>query len=205
MLGEDFGKYFFTIDPIESAGHPTTMMDGILFGIQATDIKSLKPKQDGQQFFENQVSIEPNVIMVNEMQQLMVHRETITIQNTANKANFTVVDIFTSSPEIVILSDDGSPMQFPIRLKPSENLRVTVMIIPETLELIDAAIYFVFNPRYIYMMPVSVFVVENMFGLRPIYYTNVNIRETIKTKIRINNPFDKPIVIQEAYSTEEFV
>ena len=143
--------------------------------------------------------------MVNEMQQLMVHRETITIQNTANKANFTVVDIFTSSPEIVILSDDGSPMQFPIRLKPSENLRVTVMIIPETLELIDAAIYFVFNPRYIYMMPVSVFVVENMFGLRPIYYTNVNIRETIKTKIRINNPFDKPIVIQEAYSTEEFV
>ena len=55
------------------------------------------------------------------------------------------------------------------------------------------------------MLPVSVYVTNNMFGLRPLYYSNVNRRDPIKTKIEIYNPTDQNIVLQEAYSTEEFV
>ena len=77
-----------------------------------------------------------------------------------------------------------------MRLKPAESLKVTVILIPETLELIEAAIIVVFNPKYIYMLPVSVYVTNNMFGLRPLYYSNVNRKDPIKTKIEIYNPTD---------------
>jgi len=44
-----------------------------------------------------------------------------------------------------------------------------------------------------------------MFGLKPHYYSSVNINENLKTKVDIYNPTDNPIVVLEAYSTEEFV
>ena len=43
-MGQDFGKYFFTIDPAESKGHAVTKSGGIIYGIKATDIETLKPK-----------------------------------------------------------------------------------------------------------------------------------------------------------------
>lgn len=135
----------------------------------------------------------------------MLHREHFQIVNTANKANFTIYDIFTSSPEVVVLGEDGTSLQFPVRLKPSESLKVTVVIIPETLELIEAAIFVVFNPRYVFMLPVSIYVTPNMFGLTPVYYADVNIRETLKTRIELYNPTDEDIILSEAYSTEDFV
>ena len=46
-MGADFAKYFFTIDPVESKGHAVTQSGGIIYGIKATDIETLKPKQDG--------------------------------------------------------------------------------------------------------------------------------------------------------------
>ena len=55
------------------------------------------------------------------------------------------------------------------------------------------------------MLPVSIYVTDNMYGLRPLYYANVNINESIKTKIEIYNPTDHDINLQKAYSTEEFV
>ena len=79
------------------------------------------------------------------------------------------------------------------------------MIIPETLELIEVAIYLAFSPGYIFMLPVSIYVTDNMYGLRPIYYANVNINESIKTKIEIYNPTENDIFLYKAYSTEDFV
>lgn len=67
-MGPDFAKFFFTIDPADSKGHAVTQSGGIIFGIKATDIETLKPKQDGQQFFDNQVSITPNKIVIPQMQ-----------------------------------------------------------------------------------------------------------------------------------------
>ena len=113
--------------------------------------------------------------------------------------------MFSSSPEIVILDDDGFPIQFPIMMKPGDVLKVTVVMIPETLDLIEAAVYVAFNPRYVFMFPVSIYVTENMFGLKPLYYSNVNVGEAVLTKIELYNPTDKPIVLQDAYSTEKFV
>lgn len=56
------------------------------------------------------------------------------------------------------------------------------------------------------MLPVSLFVSENVFGLKPLYYANVNVQEVVKTKIMISNPSsDEDIVLQKAYSTEDFV
>lgn len=110
-----------------------------------------------------------------------------------------------SSPEILILTEDGNLFNNQVRLKPGESLRLQVVIIPETLELIEAAIFVAFNPRRVFMLPVSVYVVQNQFGLKPMYYSNVNLMETIKTKIEIYNPMDEPLILAEAYSTEEFV
>jgi len=47
VVAPDFAKYFFTVDPAESKGHAVTKDGGILFNIKATDIETLKPKQDG--------------------------------------------------------------------------------------------------------------------------------------------------------------
>ena len=88
-----------------------------------------------------------------------------------------------------------------MRLRPGESLKLSVVIIPETLELIEAAIYVAFNPRRVFMLPVSVYVVPNSFGLKPLYYVDVTIFETIKSKIEIYNPTDQPLVLAEAYST----
>ena len=121
----------------------------------------------------------------------MMQRETLTITNTANKANFTIYDIFSSSPEILILSvDEYNPLNLPVCLKPGESIQVSVVIIPETLELIEAAVFVAFNRRRVFMLPVSCYVTENVLGLKPIYYANVNTEETIKTKIQIYNPTD---------------
>ena len=60
-------------------------------------------------------------------------------------------------------------------MKPGESLEVTIVVIPETLELIQAVIYVAFGSDYIFMLPVSLYVTENLFGLRPIYYSNVNL------------------------------
>lgn len=48
VIGPEFSKYFFTVDPIESKGHAVTQSGGIIYGIKATDINQLKLKQDGQ-------------------------------------------------------------------------------------------------------------------------------------------------------------
>ena len=37
-----------------------------------------------------------------------MQRETFEIKNTANKANFTIYDVMASSPEILILTEDGN-------------------------------------------------------------------------------------------------
>jgi len=120
-----------------------------------------------------------------------VHKETFEIKNTASKANFTIYDVFASSPEILILDEAGSLFgATPIRLKPGEAIKLTVVIIPETLELLEAAIFVAFNPRRVFMLPVSVYVTPNVLGLKPIYYANVNTQETVKTKIEVYNPTD---------------
>ena len=78
----------------------------------------------------------------------------------------------------------------PHRLKPQESLKVTVVVIPETVELLEAAIFVVLNPKYVFMLPVSIYVTGNMFGLVPRYYTNVNTNEIVKTKIELKNPLE---------------
>ena len=90
-------------------------------------------------------------------------------------------------------------------MKPGDSLTVTVVMIPETLDLIEAAVYVAFNPKYVFMLPVSIYVTENMFGLKPLYYSNVNVGEVVFTKIELHNPKDHLIMVQEAYSTEKFV
>jgi hypothetical protein len=64
----DFSKYFFTIDPEEGKGHPVTTTGGILNTIKAKDIESLESGAYGYQFFENQIKISPNKIVVPLMQ-----------------------------------------------------------------------------------------------------------------------------------------
>ena len=78
-------------------------------------------------------------------------------------------------------------------------------MIPETLDLIEAAVYVAFNPKYVFMLPVSIYVTQNMFGLKPLYYSNVNVGEEVITKIELYNPSDQNVVLQDAYSTEKFV
>ena len=114
------------------------------------------------------------------------------------------MDVFTSSPEVLIFVEDGATL--PQRLKAGESLKIRVVLIPETLELVEAAIYVVLNPKYVFMLPVSVYVQPNMFGLKPHYYSNVNTKEHVRTKIEISNPSeDTSVTLLEAYSTEEFV
>ena len=149
----------------------------------------------GQKFFENQLEITPNKIVIPQMQQLMIHREQFSVKNTAKKEAFTIFDIFSSSPEILVLSEDGGPIQFPVRLKAGEALNVQVVMIPETLELIEAAVIVTFNPKYVFMLPVSIYVTNNMYGLRPLYYSSVNTKEVIKTKIELYNPYEDPIIV----------
>jgi len=43
-MAPDFSKYFFTVDPPESKGHAVTKPSGMMTGITATDISTLKPK-----------------------------------------------------------------------------------------------------------------------------------------------------------------
>lgn len=75
MTSPEFTKHFFTIDPELAKSHPVTRQDGILESVKATDIETLQQGQDGQRFFDNQVQITPNKIIVSEMQQLMIRRE----------------------------------------------------------------------------------------------------------------------------------
>ena len=58
------------------------------------------------------------------MQQLMIFIEEFEIINTANKADFTVYDVFSSSPEILVLSEDAGQIPFPIRMKPGDRLKI---------------------------------------------------------------------------------
>ena len=67
-MSKDFTKHFFTIDPEQGKGHPVTRANGILESVKAIDIDTLKPGMEGQKFFENQVEIVPNKIIVSEMQ-----------------------------------------------------------------------------------------------------------------------------------------
>jgi hypothetical protein len=46
-------------------------------------------------------------------------------------------------------------------LMPGESLVVTVLFAPETLDLMQGCIYISFNGRYIFMAPVTAFVIEN--------------------------------------------
>jgi hypothetical protein len=55
------------------------------------------------------------------------------------------------------------------------------------------------------MIPVTVFVIENQYGIKPFYYTDVNVGQKIKTKLNLENQNREEISIVEAYSTEEFV
>ena len=135
----------------------------------------------------------------------MIHREQFEIKNKAKIGDIQIFDIFSSSPEIFVLEQSGEQFQFPIILRPGESVKVTIVIIPETLELIQAAIHVAFGSDYIFMLPVSLYVTDNLFGLRPIYYSNVNVFLPIKTKISIFNPTEHDIVLQKAYSTEDFV
>lgn len=137
------------------------------------------------------------------MQQLMVEKRTFEVKNTSRNATISVHDVFSSSPEVLIFAEDGHTL--PHRLKPQEVLKLTVLVIPETLELLEAAVFVILNPKYVFMLPVSIYVTPNMFELAPRYYTNVNTNEVVKTKVEIKNPSDTAITLTEAYSTEEFV
>ena len=137
------------------------------------------------------------------MQQHMIEKQTFEISNTSREASISILDVFTSSPEVLIFMENNATL--PHRLKPGDTLKVTVLIIPETLELLECAIFVVTNPKYVFMLPVSIYVTNNMFGIKPHYYSSVNINEVLRTKIDIYNPTDNHIVLLEAYSTEKFV
>jgi hypothetical protein len=62
---------------------------------------------------------------------LIVERQYVVFKNTAKEVPIVINDVFTSSPEIIIMDD-----QFPVTLEPGQQLEITLLMIPESLDLI---------------------------------------------------------------------
>ena len=167
-------KHFFTIDPTGKNNHPVHSVPGaMLEHVFANDIQEIPSDAFGAKFFKNQVKIQPEYLIFNEVQLLISEKRDITIQNVGKKQEFIIDDVFSSTPELMIFyRTDSNGKNI---LLPGESLTITVLFVPETINLIQGCIYISFNSRYIFMAPVTAFVVENKFGLKPIYYNDVNL------------------------------
>jgi hypothetical protein len=84
----------------------------------------------------------------------------------------------TSSPEVLVYLPKG--IEYPIKLKPSESITVSVVVAPETWGLLQTAVIVCFKNFYNLMLPVTSFHINNDYELEPYYYTNVNVGEQIQ-------------------------
>ena len=136
--------------------------------------------------------------------QLEVIKREMKITNRDSAKNMTINDIFASTPEVFVFhADDQS--KYPIELQPGQSHTVQIYLIPETLGLIQGCVYLLMDEEFVFMAPISVFVIKNAYGLEPFYYTGVTVNQTILSPIRLTNIHEKGITISEAYSTEEFL
>ena len=154
------------------------------------------------------MSFSPDYLVFNSLQLLVSEKRDIVIKNTGKEQRLTVDDIYSSTPELIVFAPQDSQRSggdSSITLQPGESITVTILIVPETVHLIQGCIFIGLNKRYVFMLPVTAFVIENQFGLKPLYYSDVSLGQKIKTPISIKNPYPHDIEVLEAYSTVDFV
>jgi hypothetical protein len=77
--------------------------------------------------------------------------------------------------------------------------------VPETLGVFEAVVLIVVN-NYIMVETVRANVVANQYGLKPLHFTDVLVKESYTYSLEINNSDrDHYLIIKEIYSTEEFL
>ena len=121
-------------------------------------------------------------------------------------------EIMTSSPEIHVILP-GKDLKWPMLIKPGEEIEFIVLIVPEIKGLLNEAIYIPINKKYLYFLPVTLFVAPNPLGLSPVLYTDVApgqvIKHPVKAFIAKNQQADRQITeeleIIEIYKTEPFI
>lgn len=199
---DGLSKHFFTEDP--AGTHLVSKPSGMLQGVTARSLSGMKTNSAHYKFFRYHMKISPTVVSKNSLSVLVPEKEDITIENTSRDNNLIIDAIFTSTPEFVIFLPPGIKM--PHTLKPGQSLTFTLLIVPETFNLMQGAIYISFNKKQVYMMPVTAYVVANGFGLEPMYFNDINVGEHIQSQIHIKNPHaDVELEILEVYSTEDYV
>jgi hypothetical protein len=65
-------------------------------------------------------------------------------------------------------------------VQPRDSIKITTMITPETLGNLDAVVYIGLNKKVVYMIPIKANIVANRFDLEPLYFTYVNLGETVE-------------------------
>ena len=72
-------------------------------------------------------------------------------------------------------------------MQPRDSVKITAMVVPETIGKIDAIIKIGLNKKVVYMIPIKANVIANRFSLEPLYFTYVNLGETVEYKLEIKN------------------
>jgi hypothetical protein len=119
--------------------------------------------------------------------------ETIKITNTKHKGqgnigNIVITDVLTSSPEVIAFLEDNQT--FPITLRPSQSIKVQLVVTAEHCGHFEALLYFLVDKR-ILVTGYSANVHPNKFGLAPIYYDRVQDRDEISHALNVANPYPK--------------
>ena len=182
-------------------------------GITPKEIADLSSTEYGYKMFvKSFISIQPNMVVFNFAEMLLTKSETIKLQNKSKSMILEIDEIMTSSPEIHVILP-GKDLKWPMLIKPGEEIEFIVLIVPEIKGLLNEAIYIPINKKYLYFLPVTLFVAPNPLGLSPVLYTDVApgqvIKHPVKAFIAKNQQADRQITeeleIIEIYKTEPFI
>ena len=204
-------KISFTYDP--EGTHRVSKTDALMEGITPKEIADLSSTEYGYKMFvKSFISIQPNMVVFNFAEMLLTKSETIKLQNKSKSMILEIDEIMTSSPEIHVILP-GKDLKWPMLIKPGEEIEFIVLIVPEIKGLLNEAIYIPINKKYLYFLPVTLFVAPNPLGLSPVLYTDVApgqvIKHPVKAFIAKNQQADRQITeeleIIEIYKTEPFI
>lgn len=164
-------KISFTYDP--DGTHRVSKTDALMEGIKPKEISDLSSTEYGYKMFvKSFISIQPNMVVFNFAEMLLTKSETIKLQNKSKSMILEIDEILTSSPEIHVILP-GKDLKWPMLIKPGEEIEFIVLIVPEIKGLLNEAIYIPINKKYLYFLPVTLFVAPNPLGLSPVLYTDV--------------------------------
>ena len=96
-------------------------------------------------------------------------------------------------------------MEFPYRLKPLEAIEIKVIFTSETLGLMESLIYAAVDD-WVFLVTLNAYVVPNSYDLEPLYLTDIRSSlSRLEVPLYLFNPSPLPLLIEELYSTEDYV